>query len=196
MALSFVSVSAHAMAMNTITPGGPTVAKTLAGVSAPFGFFDPAGLCPESKEELMLFREAEVAHGRVAMMATVGFLVQEKFHPIFAAPAVDGPVIRQLDQVLSTPMGQSAGFVLLMAIWFSEIARARAGWIDPSEEIRTLRPEYLPGDIGFDPLGLKPKGDASFKEMQTKELNNGRLAMLAVAGMTVQELVTSKTLFE
>ena len=31
--------------------------------------------------------------------------------------------------------------------------------------------------------------------MQDKELNNGRLAMIAVAGMTAQELVTGATLF-
>ena len=44
-------------------------------------------------------------------------------------------------------------------------------------------------------MGLKPKDEAGLKEMQTKEINNGRLAMLAVAGMTVQELVTGTTLF-
>ena len=31
--------------------------------------------------------------------------------------------------------------------------------------------------------------------MQNKELNNGRLAMIAVAGMTAQELVTGDKLF-
>jgi hypothetical protein len=32
-------------------------------------------------------------------------------------------------------------------------------------------------------------------EMQTKELNNGRLAMIAIAGMVVQEAVTGQKLF-
>ena len=50
------------------------------------------------------------------------------------------------------------------------------------------------GDIGFDPLGFKPQDPAEFEEMQTKELSNGRLAMIAVAGMCVQELVTQKPL--
>ena len=56
--------------------------------------------------------------------------------------------------------------------------------------MRTLREGYLPGDLGFDPLGLKPKDASGFRTMQDKELNNGRLAMIAVAGMCAQELAT------
>ena len=62
----------------------------MSGVTAPFGFFDPMGLTPETNEELQLYREAELAHGRVAMVAALGFLVGENFHPIFAD--VGGPV--------------------------------------------------------------------------------------------------------
>ena len=51
------------------------------------------------------------------------------------------------------------------------------------------------GDLGFDPLGLKPTNPGELKAMQTKELNNGRLAMLACAGIVTQELVTGQGLF-
>ena len=44
-------------------------------------------------------------------------------------------------------------------------------------------------------MGLKPAGEMEFKSMQTRELNNGRLAMIAAAGMIGQELASSKTLF-
>jgi hypothetical protein len=37
------------------------------------------------------------------------------------------------------------------------------------------------GDIGFDPFGFKPKDAKDFANMQTKELNNGRLAMIGAA---------------
>ena len=47
----------------------------------------------------------------------------------------------------------------------------------------------------FDPLGLKPKDAAGLEAMQAKEINNGRLAMIAMAGMVVQELVTGNKLF-
>ena len=39
------------------------------------------------------------------------------------------------------------------------------------------------------------KDDAWLADMKLKELNNGRLAMLAVAGMVGQELATQQPLF-
>lgn len=41
------------------------------------------------------------------------------------------------------------------------------------------RENYYPGDIGFDPLGLKPASAEEFVAIQQRELSNGRLAMLA-----------------
>ena len=198
--LALAPIASMNMVMTTppaLTEGGRAFAEKMPGVTAPFGLFDPAGCVDEaSGEEIMLYREAELAHGRVAMMAAAGFVIQENFHPIFSYPAMDAlPVIRQLDEVLKSEMGQLAGVTLLMAIWFSEFYRARTGWVEPDVAMRTLRDGYLPGDLGFDPMGLKPTDEAGFLAMQNKELNNGRLAMLAVAGMTAQELVTGAKLF-
>jgi light-harvesting complex I chlorophyll a/b binding protein 1 len=53
-----------------------------------------------------------------------------------------------------------------------------------------LNDDYYPGDLGFDPLGLKPKSADGFAKRQTKELNNGRLAMIGAIGMLVQEQIT------
>merc|ERR1719174_2913636 len=59
-------------------------AKTMPGVSGPIGFFDPVGFCSQVSEgRLCFFREVEIKHGRVAMLATLGFLVSEAFHPLF-----------------------------------------------------------------------------------------------------------------
>ena len=62
-------------------------------------------------------------------------------------------------------------------------------------ETWSIRTDYENGNLGFDPLGLKPESAEEFKEMQTKELNNGRLAMIAIAGMVGQELATGAKLF-
>jgi hypothetical protein len=53
----------------------------------------------------------------------------------------------------------------------------------------------VPGDLGFDPLGIKPKNDKDFMTMQNKEILNGRLAMIAVAGIVAQEQVTGEKIF-
>jgi len=50
-------------------------------------------------------------------------------------------------------------------------------------------------DYGFDPLNLKPKDAVGLKTLQNKELSNGRLAMLAAAGILAQEMVTGKVIF-
>ena len=51
-----------------------------AGATAPFGFFDPLGLSKDvDAGRLAFYREAEIKHGRVAMLASVGFLFQEHY---------------------------------------------------------------------------------------------------------------------
>ena len=41
----------------------------------------------------------------------------------------------------------------------------------------------------------EPLDPAAYKEMKTKEINNGRLAMIAIVGMIGQEFATGKKLF-
>merc|ERR1711990_803732 len=60
--------------------------------------FDPAGfLKGKSELEVNRYRECELTHGRVGMLASLGFLVQEKFHPLFSADG--GPAIDQIPQL-------------------------------------------------------------------------------------------------
>jgi len=63
-------------------------------------------------------------------------------------------------------------------------------------EMWTMRDDYENGNLGFDPLRLRPESIEEFKDLQTKELNNGRLAMIAMAGMAAQELVTGQRLMD
>merc|ERR1712193_467433 len=61
-------------------------AQDMAGVTAPLGFFDPLGFTTDAPEgKLLFFRECEVKHGRVAMLASLGILVGEQFHPLLVA---------------------------------------------------------------------------------------------------------------
>jgi len=76
----------------------------LPGALPPMGNFDPAGFTEgKSVAELKMLREAEVTHGRVSMLASLGFLVQESFHPLFRLGDKDiGLVPCQLELAAST----------------------------------------------------------------------------------------------
>merc|ERR1711920_743366 len=74
----------------------------LPGALPPVGFFDPLGLAEKANDATLLrYREAEVTHGRVSMLAVLGFLVGEKVEGssfLFDAQ-VSGPAITHLKQV-------------------------------------------------------------------------------------------------
>ena len=72
----------------------------------------------------------------------------------------------------------------------SSFARHRRDRVCEGCVLTPCFPAQLPGDLGFDPLGLKPTNDKDLKNIATKELNNGRLAMVGIAGMVAQELVS------
>jgi Chlorophyll A-B binding protein len=171
---------------------------TIPGALAPVGLFDPLGLAAKADEAtLKRYREAELTHGRVAMLATVGFLVGEKVEgsSFLFDSSITGPAISHLAQVPIVFWG-----ALVTAIGAAELKRADAGWVEPMNvpvgQPGLLRTSYTPGDLGFDPLGLKPSDPEALQIMQTKELQNGRLAMLAAAGFMAQELVDGKGILE
>ena len=178
-----------------------------AGISAPFGFFDPLGLCPKDKKNFRKYRESELKHGRIAMLAIVGCFVGESGFNFFgsgdpANPVINGPAIfqyQEAEQVLGSYGSWSANVVgLILAVEGFNIVK---GWepyystFGDSVGVAGLRDDYENGDLGFDPLGLKPAKAEDLKVYQTKELNNGRLAMLGIAGFVAQELQTQESIF-
>ena len=178
------------------------------GTSEPFGFWDPLGLCPSSKRQFSKYQESELKHGRIAMIgiiitfmldfitsslqfhsAFLGIFIGEKY-PILVGHFIKGPAIyhfQQADLIINAWTANVIGFIL--AIEGFNIVN---GWETPSETLSSgetfaaLKPNHIPGDIYFDPLNLCPKSKESFKGMRTRELNNGRLAMIAVTGLIVQ----------
>merc|ERR1712188_284573 len=128
-------------------------------------------------------------------MGVIGFLVAESFHPLFGGEII-GPAIDHLTEGRKI---QPEFFELLaIAIGIVETSRAQNGWVPPNlvQGKQFLNDDYSPGDIRFAPLGLKPTEPAEFAEMQTKELQHGPLAMLAVAGFVAQELVNGVCIIE
>ncbi|CAK9016297.1 Fucoxanthin-chlorophyll a-c binding protein F [Durusdinium trenchii] len=140
------------------------------GAMEPLGFFDPAGFSKVGdKENFQNLRAAEIKHGRVAMMAALGAVVQHyvKFPGFESVPAGIGAV--------TTPPG-TYGFAALLLL---SGAMELAVWTqDPNKEA---------GDFG-DPLGLGQYNE----EFRNKELNNGRFAMFAALGIISADLLTGK----
>lgn len=165
--------------------------KDMAGVTAPFGFFDPLGFSSGISEGRMRFyREVELKHGRLGMLAALGFLLAEQFHPLFGGD-IDVPSYLAFQQ---TPL-QAFWPVVVLAISIAEVYSVFSFNSPFGGEPWSIRSDHEPGNLGFDPMDLKPTDPKELKEMQTKELNNGRLAMLAAAGMIAQEFVTDQKLF-
>ena len=125
------------------------------------------------------------------MLAALGFPIAEQFHPLFGGE-VDVPSYIAFQETPLQAFWPAVVVPIAIVEVFSVFSfNSPIGGGEPW----TIRSDFESGNLGFDPLGLRPESEAEFKEMQTKELNNGRLAMIAISGMIVQELATGQKLF-
>merc|ERR1719201_770654 len=157
----------------------------------PYGFLEG-----KNKLEVYRYRECELTHGRVGMLASLGFIVQELFHPLF--PGVGGPAIDQIPQLpfwlwFSLGIGITFCEFYRIQIAFRELDQRTKEGVKMLKAETAIRPGYVPGQIGFDPLGFAPEDPAEFRLMQEKELAHARLGMIAAAGFLAQEAVTGQT---
>lgn len=147
--------------------------ETVVGITAPMGFFDPLGLSNGKSDEVMQhYREAELKNGRVAMAACLGwYLNAGGVHPAFNSELSNDP----LEAALQLPVvGWLQFFFGCGAI----------EWV--AEQIKS-RPGYKPGDL----LGAAywvDDSDEGWVDYQNKEINNGRLAMVAFMGILTQDI--------
>ena len=148
------------------------------GVVAPLDFFDPLEFSAVDMETLKFYRESEIHHGRVSMLAIVGVWAQESI--------VHGPAISHLSK---TP--QFLWVVMVFIAAFLESVRAQIAFVG----LGSMRTNYKPGSAWDDPLEWAPLNAADLKDMQTKELQNGRLAMIGIMGIMAQELATKSPIF-
>merc|ERR1711935_174500 len=147
--------------------------ENVIGVTAPMGYFDPLGLSANKDDATMsAYREAELKHGRVAMAACLGwYLNAAGVHPAFDSSLSNTP----LEAAKQLPAVGWLQFVL---------GCGAIEWL--AEKIKD-RPGYVPGDL----LGAAywvDNSDEGWVDYQNREINNGRLAMVAFMGIFVQAL--------
>lgn len=152
----------------------------LVGSSAPLGFFDPLGFSKTDKATLFKYRESELKHGRVAMLAVLGWLTQEHFHPLYDGKLSSNP----LKAFLEVPPLGMVQIVILGGIleWVLALAAKEK--------------DYAPGDYYGITARLTEKDTPAWVDFQTRELNNGRLAMFAIIGEITHAAITGKGALE
>merc|ERR1719410_389129 len=127
------------------------VAPSMALITgSPFGYFDPLQLSKGKTEaEMNQLREYELKHGRVAMAAVFGLIVE-----------------------LNIPgKAQILGF---------------CGGVEALNYFIKKGDKYKPGDLLGAAYYVADEEDELWVSYQEKELNNGRLAMVAFAGFITQ----------
>jgi len=157
--------SAEASAAGTYSSWDPA---NEIGAMPPLGYFDPAGFTT-NEPTFRKLRTAEIKHGRVAMMAALGAVVQHYIQ----LPGFES-VPKGLGAVNVSP-GREAAIALILITGALELAV----WTEDEDK--------EPGNFG-DPLGLGQYTE----DMRAREINNGRFAMFAAIGIISAELLTGK----
>jgi len=146
------------------------------GSTAPVGPFDPMNLAESGSEEtLAWFRAAELKHSRVAMLATTGYLVQGAgiHFPGMLSSDVSFADLSAMKPLEAWDAVPDAGKAQILATIFI------AEMITESKPVHYTKGGPLPTMV-FPAIDFSGVDAATLKRKQDSELNNGRLAMIAI----------------
>jgi len=178
------------------------------------GFWDPMNLCEydqwsQGEEAAIGFlRHAEIKHGRIAMFAFVGYVVQSNGIHWPWALETSGLTFGDISAAGSPPdqfdaLSSAAKIQFFTVIAFLEFLGESSYALEQSGEKHYMRggkpgfypslkkvvPHPVPFDL-FDPFGLSKNASPEKKERGLlAEINNGRLAMLGIMGFVAEQKV-------
>ena len=158
--------------------------KNLEGLVGGEAEFDPVGFA--ELIDVRWLREAELKHGRVCMLATIGFVAEQYWQ----LPGFDGAE-DALQAVYTAPLNATGVLLFLCGYIESSTYGGKITMLDMFEGDGASR---APGDLNFGKRFL-PTDKAKAEDLMVKELSNGRLAMLAISGMIHHNLVVKGPLF-
>ena len=177
-----LKVSFHVKNLYILVAGKVTLTafENELGVQAPVGFWDPAGLSSDgSVEDFKRRRQTELKHGRISMLATMGYITPEitgKF-PGYLSPSAGlkfADVPNGLAAISKVPAAGWGQILAYMA--FCEVSQDQSAGTPAAA-----------GDFGWK---LITSTDPEVKKTKLNaELANGRLAMMAIIGMFFQVMM-------
>jgi hypothetical protein len=148
------------------------------GSTLPIKNFDPLGLANLGSEETFnWFRAAEQKNGRVAMVATTGWLIQTAgiHFPGMLSSDISFEslsTMKPIEQWAAVPVFGKAQ--ILFTCFIAELVTEAKG-------THYMKGGDLPGMV-FPPIDFSGVSEATMKRKRSSELNNGRLAMIAIMG--------------
>jgi len=159
-----------------------SIPKNFAGAIQPPSWEETEGI-----ETIYWMREAELKHCRVSMLAWFGWLATDG---AFGFPLrFPGEIYQSIPNSYNAHnilVEQGSMQFLLLVVAVLEFTTSAALIQVSKGEL-----ERDAGDFGLDPLNfLKGKSDEEVKKMKTREINNGRLAMLAFGAVSTQAALT------
>jgi hypothetical protein len=151
------------------------------GATLPLGFFDPLGLVSDGDQEKFdRLRLVELKHGRIAMLAVVGFLVQEAGYRLPGDIDLSGLKFADIPN----------GFAGLEAISYG--GKVQLFLFIGALEVFVMRDFVggeFPGDLrnGYIDFGWDTFDEATKLRKRAVELNQGRAAMMGILALMVHE---------
>merc|ERR1719277_1829193 len=156
------------------------------GVQAPVGLWDPLGLSKDGDADAFRRRRmTEIKHGRVSMLACMGYIVPEYVKlPGYCSPS-SGLAFEDVPNGLAA-LSKVPGAGLTQMFLFAGVIETGLYQQDESR----APGDFENGGVLGVPNGSKlPQGEARTRKLNA-ELANGRLAMMAIIGMFFQDGLT------
>jgi len=200
---------------NTVKMETAADLEKLAGELNPIvGFWDPMNLVEYDQfsvgqeSSIGFLRQAEIKHGRVAMAAFVGYVVQSNGIHWPWALSTSGISFGDISAAGSPPdqwdaLPTAAKVQILCAIGFLEICSESTYILEQSgnshymkggkpgafPSIKKVFPHPVPFDL-YDPFGLSKNASPEKKAKGLRtEINNGRLAQIGIMGFLAEQKV-------
>jgi len=194
-----LSLSAAALGFApTLTPLAPSASRAASvrmayenelGAVGPLGMWDPLGLASKaSPEKFARWRAVEIKHGRIAMMATTGYIAQTCFRwPGYLSTSADLKFADVPNGIKGLAAVPPAGLAqILLFIGLMEVATwpfYEGGW--PG----SVPAGKAPGDVAGE-FWVRYSDEEEKKTKLNIELNNGRAAMMGSLGMLMHDHLT------